>query len=238
MSKPLPDRPKDVVLDPIDLKLLEAELAEGQKWLQRFGGVWFAAKRAAGPPLLVARAGAGSVLRIDQYDGGRDAQYFFISRKEQEHAFDRAIPVFPPPRETIGFLPQVAGTDILYDLTDESLQGKCRPFVCDVTTVRCRVYALLPAQIESIALTADARLAGRAAQVEFHDARGQRLQAIFPFHFRIEADGSEIKDKAGYYYTESHGRFDFPPQLLADLPAKCRLTVRSQLTGRERSIDL
>lgn len=237
MTKPLPGEPKDVVLDPIDLKLLEAELAEGQKWLQRFGGIWFTAKRVADPSLLVSRAGAGSVLRIDQLDGGRDAQYFFISRKEQRHAFDRAIPVFPPPRETIGFLPQVAGTDILYDLTDETLQGKCRPFVCDLTTMRCRVYALLPVQIETTALAAIGQGEDRNVTVEFHDACGRRLQALFPFHFRLAAGGSEIK--TGYYYTNTDGQFDFSStKLLVGLPAGSKLTVRSQLTGRESSIDL
>jgi hypothetical protein len=238
MTKPLPGERKDLVLDPNDSKLLEAELAEAQKWLQRFGNIWFEAKRVADPPLLVSRAGAGSVLRIDQHDGGKGAQYFFISRKEQKHAFfDRPLPVFPPPRETIAFLPQVAGTDILYDLTDEMLQGKCRPFVCDVTTVRCRVYALLPVQIEAIALTAGVAPAGSTAQVEFHDARGQRLQAVFPFHFRIEADGNEIK--SGYYVTEVDGRFDFSKtKLLTDLPPGATLTVRSQLTGREKSCSL
>lgn len=226
----------DAVLDEMDVKLGEIEMAEAQKWLQRFGYISFEAKRIAGPPLLVSRTGAGSVLRIDQHDGGRDAQYFFISRKDQKTPFARRLPVFPPLRETIGFLPQVAGTDIIYDLTDETLQGKCRPFVCDLTKVRSRVYAVLPVQIEAIALTVATSPAGVTARVEFHDARGERLQALLPFHFRIEADGKEIK--AGYYVTGSDGRFGFPARLLADLPAGSQLTVRSQLTGREQKCSL
>ena len=229
-------RPKDFVLDPIDLQLGKIELAEAQAWFTRFGGIWLSAKRVAEPSLFTSRAGAGSRVLVEQVDGGRDTQYFFISRKDQKTPFARPNPELLPPRETIGFLPEVAGTDIVYDLTDETLQGKCRPFVCDLTTVRCRVYALLPVQIEAIALTAAATPAGQTARVEFHDARGQRLQALLPFHFRIEADGKQIN--AGYYVTEIDGRFDFPPKLLADLPAGSMLTVRSQLTGREQNCTL
>jgi hypothetical protein len=238
MSEPPQRRPKDVLLDPIDLKLLDLERAEAQAWLQRFGGISFAAKSVLGQPLLVSRAAKESRLTIDQYDGGRDVQYFFISRQDQKPPFDLPRLELLPPRETIGYLPQVAGTDILYDLTDETMQGKCRPFVCDLTTTRCRVYALLPTQVEATALTVAGQAEDRKITLEFHDARGERLHGLFPFHFRIEADGKEIKDKADYYCTDVDGRFAFPAKLLADLPAQCQLTVRSQLTGREKSVSI
>jgi hypothetical protein len=231
MSEPPQHRSKDVVLDPIDLKLLDLERAEAQAWMQRFGGIWFTVKRALGPPLLLSRAAKESRLIIDQYDGGRDVQYFFISRQDQKTPFDLPPLKLLPPRETIGYLPQVAGTDILYDLTDETMQGKCRPFVCDLTTTRCRVYALLPTQVEATELVVAGQGKDRKATVEFHDARGERLQGMFPFQFRIEVGGKEIKDKSGYYCTEADGRFNFPAKLLSDLPINCQLTVRSQLTG-------
>ena len=205
------------------------------EWFARLRPLLETVQLAPGQPLFVSRTGPASRMTIDQFDGGRDAQYFLVRQKIADCGYAlRYMTDFSPPRETIGFLPQVPGTDIIYDLTDETLQGKCRPFVCDLTTVRGRVYALLPMQIEAIALTAATTLAGRTAHVEFHDARGQWLQAIFPFHFRIEADGSEIKDKAGYCFTESDGHFDFPPELLADLPPDSKLIVRSLLTGREQ----
>jgi hypothetical protein len=207
------------------------------EWYLRLLPLLETVKLAHGPPLFVSRTGPASRMTIDQFDGGRDAQYFLVRQKIADcgNAL-RYMTDFSPPRETISFLPQVAGTAIIYDLTDETLQGKARPFVCDLTSVRGRVYALLPMQIEAIALTAATTLAERTAHIEFHDACGERLQALLPFHFRIEADGKEIK--AGYYVTESDGQFEFPPMVLADLPAKCRLTVRSQLTGRAQSIDL
>lgn len=237
MSEPPKRRPRDV-FDEQDAIRAQTELADAQSQFERFAGVLFAAKRAPGPPLFVSKAGAASRVVIKQYDAGRDATYLTVSRQPERAGRLENVELADafPPRETIGFLRQVAGTDIIYDLTDETLQGKCRPFVCDLTTVRCRVYALLPVQIEAIALTAAATPAGRTARVEFHDARGQRLQALLPFHFRIEADGKEIN--TGYYVTESDGRFDFPPKLLTDLPPGSKLIVRSQLTGREQECTI
>jgi hypothetical protein len=236
MSEPTKCRPP-CQPDVNDLRRLRIELEELQAWLTRFGILWHSAKPVPGPALFVSCSGTASRVNIKQLDGGRDAQYLAVSRKEEKRVFDHLeLADVVPPRETIGFLPQVAGTAIIYDLTDETLQGKCRPFVCDLAAVVARVYALVPVQIEAIALAVSGTKADRKVSVEFHDARGERLQALLPFHFRIEADGKEIK--SGYYVTESDGCFGFPPKLLADLPSKCRLTVRSQLTGRETMIDL
>lgn len=219
------------LIDSRGLPQSETELADAQAWLARFGGLIGNIKSADGPALFVSRAGAASRVVIEQFDGGRDAQYIVISRKVEQPSLDRlGILEALPPREMIGFLPQVAGTDIIYDLTDETLQGKARPFVCDLTIQCSRVYAVLPVQIETIALTSIAAPEGRAAQLEFRDARGERMQAALPFHFRAEAEGEELK--AGYYATERNGRFHFSNKLLADLPAGSQLFVRSQLTGR------
>jgi hypothetical protein len=211
-----------------------AKLAASQAWFARVAGVLFGAPRVPGAALLVSRAGAASRVIIEQFDAGRDAQYFTISRNPKR--MSRFPPDDVPPRETIGFLPQVAGTDILYDLSDTALQGKCRPFLCDLTKVWSRIYTLTPMQIESIAISSAKSPAGRAARVEFHDGRGQRLQAIFPFHYWIEAHGSVLV--GGHDTTAADGRFDFPAKILADLPAASRLTIHSQLTGREQSIEL
>jgi hypothetical protein len=232
MSEPTKRRPL-CLSDPREMNLTDDERTKHWEWAQRFVGLVGNVRFTAEPALFVSKAGAASQLVIEQFDGGRDAQYFVVSRKRSKplgHGPIRAGSISP--RETIGFLPQVAGTDIIYDLTDETLQGKCRPFVCDLTSVWSRVYALVPVQIESIQMAASTTPDGRTAHVEFHDARGEKLQAVLPFHFRIEADGKEIE--AGNRVTKNDGRFHFRPQHLIDVPPGSKLIVRSRLTGREQ----
>ena len=236
MSEPTSRRPL-CLNDPREMNLTDDERAEHWEWARRFVGLVGNVRFTAEPALFVSKAGAASQLIIEQFDGGRDAQYFVVSRKLNKRPGEGPIRAGSvPPREMIGFLPQVAGTDIIYDLTDETLQGKCRPFVCDLTSVWSRVYALLPVQIDSIELASSTTPDGRTAYVEFHDARGEKLQAVLPFRFRIEADDKEIK--AGNFVTKSDGRFDFRPQLLTDLPPGSKLIVRSRLTGREQECML
>src|SRR4051812_3930178 len=101
---------------------------------------------------LLAEAGRGPFV-IDQHAakwvelrhfwGGRDATYVVVSRKSSEFVVPSGSIL-----ATIQYAMFVEGTTIIYDATDEMLQGKARPFVCDVTRQPARVYALLPMQIE------------------------------------------------------------------------------------------
>ncbi len=147
------------------MNLTADERAEHWEWAQRFVGLVGNVRFTAEPALFVSNAGATSQMIIEQFDGGRDAQYFVVSRKLDKRPGAGLIRTETvPPRQTIGFLPQVAGTDIIYDVTDETLQGKCRPFVCDLASVWSRVYALLPLQIETIELASSTTPDGRTAE--------------------------------------------------------------------------
>jgi hypothetical protein len=183
-----------------------------------------------GHTLLVVKEGARSRLILSQWDGGRDAKYVLVQRDF------RWPPGSPRPRGpirvTLGYLPQVAGTDLLYEVTSETLQGKARPFVCDLGDRGCRIYAILPVQIEGIALAVRPQK-DPALSVAFCDARGQRLQAALPFHVRVsDAAGQTVSEQ--FASTDREGRYDQPLKLPGDpIRGSYSVAVRSLLTGRE-----
>jgi hypothetical protein len=227
-----PPRHHTCLVDEVEMQLHRRELEEAQAWLTRFGNIYFVAQADPGPALFVSQAGAASRLRLDQYDGGRDAKYIVVSqRRAAKETFYPDIWSVVPPRETLGYHPQVAGTDLIYDLTAEAMQGKARPFECDLAGVRAKVYALLPVQIEAIAAQIETTPQGKILQVEFHDATGDRLEAILLFHFAIHLPNGQIHNQ-GHYATETTGRFASHPKLLDGVPAGSRVIIRSQLTGQ------
>jgi hypothetical protein len=231
-----PPRHHTCLVDEIEIQLARVELEEGQKWLNRFGWIYLGMKADPGPALFVSQAGAASRLRLDQYDGGRDAKYIVVShRKTAKEGLYPDIGTVVPPRETLGYHPQVAGTDLIYDLTAEAMQGKARPFECDLAGVRAKVYAILPVQMEHIVAKVATSAEGKVLHVECHDAAGDRLQAVLPFHFTIHRPDGGIHNQ-GYYTTESDGQFHSHPKLLEGAPAGSRVVIRSQLTGREESV--
>src|SRR5437660_12345905 len=82
-------------------------------------------------------------LDVRHYSGGRDATYVVISRRNRNERFGQAGVV-----ANIRYPSFVEGTAIVYDLTAETMQGKARPFLCDLSRHEQRIYALLPLQIE------------------------------------------------------------------------------------------
>lgn len=194
----------------------------------RFATLQAACKADSHPPLFVSQSAEASRLIITQLDGSRDAKFLLVRAGQSASN---------PLRETIGYRPEVAGTALIYDLSAETMQGKARPFACTLAKGETKVYAILPVQIEAIAVRIESTEKGRIPHVEFHDARGERLQAILPFHLRIEnSEGKPLVQ--GYYATDRDGRFASQPQLLADAPAGSRVVIRSQLTGNEKSLLL
>jgi hypothetical protein len=207
----------------------------GEAWKKRVGPL-LASVRREGHALFVSQAGTASRLTIEQYDGGSDAKYLVIAPRQgtRTTSGDAAGAVWPL-KETIGYRPEVAGTDIIYDVTAEAMQGKARPFEVRFDENRPRVFALLPVQVEAIS----ARIreaAGRTLEVEFRDAAGDRLQAVLPFHLEVRsADGRILT--GGYFVTQRDGRYAARPDFLADLPRDALLVIRSQLTGWEESVS-
>ena len=178
-------------------------------------------------PLFVPRGTAARDVVLREFDGGRDVAYIVVARRLVEVAT----------RVTIGFGPDVPGTHLIYDATAGEMQGKARPFDVDLTDAQAKVFALLPVQIEAIALAVERTPGGRMLRVEFHDARSERLQAALPFHVQIEAVSGRLT-RPGFFATDRDGRFSSHPDLLADAPAGCKIVVRSQLTGREETVVL
>lgn len=157
----------------------------------------------------------------------RDVRYVLV----------RAVAGGPTPlRATIGFSEQISGTDLIYDVTGEFLQGKARPFECDLTLQRQRLYAVLPFQLESISLAAVERVQrGEHVQVkvEFLQGTGARIAGTLPFHLELfRPDGS--RQHEAWQATDRAGGYSATLPLPRDAtPGRWSLVVRSQLNGQE-----
>jgi hypothetical protein len=163
-------------------------------------------------------------VALPHYSGGRDATYVLVSRK-----LDGKLPLADL-AVTIRYAPFVEGTTIIYDLVDEMLQGKARPFVCDLGQRTMRVYAVMPYQIEAIQLRVEGSGLERSLHIAFLDARGETIQAALPFELQFHDSAGDDVGKQ-FCATDRHGQFarHMPT---ADI-AKC--AVHSLLTGREEA---
>ena len=172
-------------------------------------------------PFVVDSVGAKHVS-LSHFGGGRDATYVVVSRKLDEGISLDNLAV------SIGYRPFVEGTTIIYDATAESMQGKARPFVCNLhSSQRTRVYAVMPFQIEGISL----RGVGGKLSVEFLDARSDRVAAALPFELRLVNASGEVL-RAEYHSTDRRGHFS------CDAGRARRAVVRSLLTGADESLTL
>jgi len=176
-------------------------------------------------PLVVLEPSAAAI-RLTHFSAGRDATYVVIDDARYSSANITTASV------TIGYAPFIEGTTLIYDLTDETLQGKARPFTCELGRSGRRVYAVLPVQIETIRI----RLHRQQIEVEFHDALDERIEAALPF--QLTANGGNTKRFGTYVCTAARdGRFtQAVPAAFGDAPWE--IAVRSLLTGREERIKL
>jgi hypothetical protein len=180
---------------------------------------------------FVVTGPAAKDIDLLHYHGGRDANYVLVNRRNEPNAagLDFGKVTIDPKN--------IAGTVIIYDVSAEALQGKARPFACDIRTIPSRVYAILPYQIEEIYLRVekndfdDVRI-----HVAFLDARGERLQAALPFaYWKTNSRGGDSQE--AYRTTDREGSFS---QWLGWGPGEggtaWTITVRSLLTGRTKSV--
>ena len=157
---------------------------------------------------------------------GRDAVYVQVLRKCDGS----------PPLEkllvTIRYASFVEGTTIIYDLLDETMQGKARPFDCDLSRGFAPEYMLLPCQIERILIGVRDDDDSRIVDVAFLDARNEIIEAALPFELKIlDANGTILESH--FATTNRNGKTQ------RKLPAMCsRINVRSLLTGSEESLTL
>lgn len=176
-------------------------------------------------PFVVDPPAAKSVA-LSHYSAGRDATYVQVSRKWEGKLplTDLAV--------TIRYAPSVEGTTIIYDLLDETMQGKARPFVCDMTRRFVRPYMLLPFQIERTSVAVLGKGESRVVEIAFMDARDEIIQAALPFELRVNDSRGKLQTST-YTATNRNGR------LRHDLaPQTTNIVVRSCLTGREDTLTL
>ncbi|MEX2027444.1 MAG: hypothetical protein WEH44_09085, partial [Pirellulaceae bacterium] len=190
---------------------------------------------------IVPTLGAKSKLASVEISGGRTAKFVVV--------FPREVPPNWKPgfQETLVYSADVAGTDLIYDLTGEFLQGKARPFVGDFRELPLRVYAVLPFQLERIFLAAQQQVQiaeGKGSEGKFElplrlrflDGRGEPISARLSYHLQVRHSGSD--HASGAYLTtppeaETSKSWYVPIKPLA---GRWTLAVRSLLTGDEATL--
>lgn len=214
----------------------------GDDLTRRFAPLFHAAGQAppsGKQPALRPEATEKSQLQVIGVAAGRDVELALVMAPRQADGKAR------PCSETLTYRQDVAGTDLVYDLTGEFLQGKARPFVCDLTKLPVRLYALLPFQVENLTVRAQQKISvakgkGITAkfEVEFQDGQGKRVQGSLPCHARLlQPDGKPAWEQ--YLATAKDGSLSAAAELPTDAqPGEWSLAVRSQLTGDEATLRI
>lgn len=199
----------------------------------RFGFWSFAQSSAGDLPLFVVEPGTGKAT-CENGPAYRDVRYVRVVRGED------ASPAGQPVRPTISYSPAVAGTDLIYDVTGEFLQGKARPFECDLSRESARVYAVLPFQMEIIAVVAEPRTEpdALAVRVEFQQASGERIVGSLPFELQLLAAHGHLAH-ASWRTTDAAGLFAATlPRPNDTVAGGWSLVVRSQLDGQTKRVEI
>jgi len=196
------------------------------KLTERLSPLWGKLRpTAADCPFRVDQSLAADV-ELSHASAGRDAIYVGVARK-----CDGKVPL-KQLAVTIQYSPSVEGTTIIYDLLNETMQGKARPFQCDLSSQWVRPFLLLPFQEENLSLAVRGSDEKRVVEVAFLDAREEIIQAALPFQFRVmDSSGKAIISK--YAATNRNGKFvhELPP-------ISTNVTVHTCLTGQEETIRL
>jgi hypothetical protein len=186
---------------------------------------------------IVPKSGENSRLASVEIDGGRDAKFVVVYVRDVTSNWQ------PGFQETLTYRRDVAGTDLIYDLTGEFMQGKARPFPADFRELPLRVYAVLPFQMEQIDLAAQQQVqiaAGSKAggellpvRLRFRDGRGEPISASLPYYMEMRHADSGLASGRYLYTRPDDG---FPRRFCAPVSnrnGRWTLTVRSLLTGDE-----
>jgi hypothetical protein len=176
---------------------------------------------------FVAKGAAAKEVELCHYDAGRDASYVLVTRSEAAEVVHKIVTIDPK---------NIAGTTIIYDVTAEALQGKARPFTCDLGTETGRVYAIAPYQIEDISLRVEKNEFGDVrVHVAFLDARGERLQAALPFARWLTNPLGSNRDEICLTTDRAGSYSDWLRWGPGDGSGLWTVSVRSLLTGRTQS---
>jgi hypothetical protein len=183
-------------------------------------------------PALVPAAGERSFLTCEGFAGGKDVEIVLVRAKRDASGKPLAV------KETLTYRKDVAGTDLVYDLTGEFMQGKARPFDCDLRNKPARLYALLPFQVESLAVEAKQQQDEIAIEVEFQNALGKLVEGCLPCHAELRTpDGKPAWQR--YLAASQDGTLTATAALPPKSPlGKCSLVVRSLLDGKEVTLPV
>jgi hypothetical protein len=178
-------------------------------------------------PALVPTAGKQSLLLSESVGGGKDVEIVVVLAKLDSQG--KALPVL----ETLTYREDIAGSDLVYDLTREFMQGKARPFDCDLRKLPVRIYALLPFQVEGLQVAARQQGTKIAMDIEFQDALGKRVAGPLPCHARLQSPaGKAVWEK--FLSSSKEGLLSIAPGLPENpTPGKWLVIVRSLLDGKE-----
>jgi hypothetical protein len=193
---------------------------------RRFKPLFRYLRQGEGACPFVIYESAAKRVAVSHHSAGRDATLVQIGRK-----WDGKLPL-DDLAVTICYASFVEGTAIIYDLMDETMQGKARPFVCDLRHRFARMFMLLPFQLENASIRLRNEGKRRVLRLGFTDGRREIIEAALPLELRVsDATGKLLS--ATYAATNRLGQFDY------ELPDQgSSVVVRSCLTGQEYAATL
>lgn len=174
------------------------------------------------PCPFVIQGAAASDYALKYFRGGRDAVYVRVARISP----DASNPV-------IHFADHLDSTSLIYDATAGCLQGKARPFECDLTAIDRRIYVVLPCQIEGIAAAIE-RSERAVLEVWHIDASEATIPAALPFV--LEITDANNQTTTGYRCTTQNGRHHEPLKATERNDIR-KLAVKSLLSNWQTTIE-
>ena len=206
----------------------------GPNFVQRFEGLLKTASgnTQAQEPALVPAAGKESLMFCESVGGGKDVALVLVRTKSGADGKPMSV------KETLTYRRDIAGSDLVYDLTGEFMQGKARPFDCDLRKLPARLYALLPFQIENLQVAAEQRGGTVTMAIEFQDAQRKRAEGPLPCHATLQSPtGKAIWER--FLTSSKDGHLTATAELSKGAPqGKWRLVVRSLLDGKEITVPI
>ncbi len=206
----------------------------GRNFANRFGELLKIAG-AKGKPreaALVPAAGERSLLTCESFSAGRDVELVLVRAQRDPQGKELAV------RETLTYRQDVAGSDLVYDLTGEFMQGKARPFDCDLCEQPARLYALLPFQVENLMVIAKQQAGMVGLEIEFRNALDRRVEGTLPCYAVLKSPDGKVAWER-YLTTSKDGTLTAAAELPPGTPrGKWSLIVRSLLDGKEVTLSL
>lgn len=198
-----------------------SQLATLEKLNERLQPLFKHWQPGSGPCPLVVAAKTARRVSLQHYSGGTDIEYVVVSPKTAANLPDQTLTI------TLGYAPHVPGTALIYDATSETMQGKARPFNCELQPAAPRIFALLPFQIEGAVAAIDTHPNHRQYNIRFIDGRGEPIHGALPLEI-LPAAASKQPTTPRFLSTDRSGTC----RVLLNAPASVqRIQVRSLLTG-------